>query len=351
MIAPNVKGETPMSTANPALSPPDPPPDEIERGIAAIERHLASVAPVASDPAPKPLPVDVGETGETRRVAEMRREVAEARLLVDLQADPAPLQVDTPRVRRLRIKVAEAARLHALSQDPGVLAWRDQRLRRITTAMSMTAAGIALGASSIGVQASVATALDLDKYSPGWWAAFAVEPALSLPLLAAVAVQAYSAIRGRVVDRKSPEGKRLFRTEALLLGLTLTLNCWPALWPALSGDLLPLLVHALGPVAAVTAVWVLPTLWAVLAVLPIPASTPTPTAPEYSRNALGTPHAAGGGVGRGVGALEAHRARLRRLIAAGELPAAPSATAIRRALGCGTETATRLRDELAGGAT
>lgn len=358
-------------TALPAPMP-DPTPGEVARGLAALEAYLAEAAPAPITPVAETVAEDSPEAadaseisdattettttetmGETRRVRAVLREVAEAERLLDLQANPAPLLVDTPRVRRRRIRAAEAARLYALDQDPAVLAYRDQRIRRISTVMAMTAAGIALTASSIGVQHSVARALELPENTAGWWAAFLVEPALSLPLLAAVAVQAYSAIRGRVVDRKSPEGKRLFRTEALLLGLTLLLNCWPALSGLLSGEVLPLLVHALGPVAAVTAVWTLPTLWAVLAALPMPPLTaPTPglTAPEYRANAAADTPVAGAGVGRAVGALDAHRARLRELIASGELPPTPGADRIRRALGCGMDTARQLRDELAGGA-
>lgn len=345
----------------PLLPPPsdDDVAREAEAGLVALEAYLAAHAPEAPVPAsagdragdedvddeadvdPRPVEPD----GETRRVRRLAAEVAEARHLISLQADDAPLYVETRRVRRYRRRAIEAARLHALAQDPAALAYRDARVRRAVTVMSMTAAVIALAASSIGVQASVATALGLEHGTPGWWAAYLVEPALSLPLLAAVGVQAYAAMRGRVVDRRSPEGRRMRRIEAILLTLTLVLNCWPALSGLLSGEVLPLLVHALGPVAACLAVWTLPTLWSLLAALPAPegaptvAPTPTPTPLPISANA-----------GGGDRLLAAHRARLRELIASGVLPQRPSATAIRRALGCGTEIAIRLREELRGGA-
>ena len=198
-------------------------PEEVRKALAELE-HYANAGVVDADLIDDegdelPFVIDLSE-GETRRVRELRAQVAEAHHLAALQADQTPLQIDTKKVRKRRQRVAEAARLHALDQDPSVLAYRDQRVRRAVTWMVFGAAGIALGASSIGVQSSVSTALGLKEHSLGWWAAFLVEPALSLPLLGAVAVQAYSAIRGKVVDRTSPEGKRLFRTEAILLALT-----------------------------------------------------------------------------------------------------------------------------------
>ncbi|GAA3158470.1 hypothetical protein GCM10010466_56520 [Planomonospora alba] len=332
---------------------PEPTPDDVARGLAALEAHLSAAAPTS--PVPAPVLPETGapaeEEGETRRVRELRARVAEAHRLVELQTDDAPLMVDTPKVRKRRARVAEAARLYALSQDPTALAWTDARVRRITTVMAMSAAVIALGVSSIGVQASVVKGLDLDKEADafGWWAAFGVEPILSLPLLAAVAVQAYAAMRGRPVDRKSPEGRKLLKAEALLLGLTLVLNCWPALqWSGF--DLLPLIVHSLGPLGAVTAIWLLPTLWAILGALPAPSPTGAPTGPTYRENTARPDPAEveSGGVGRALG-IAVRVGQVRRLIASGDLPANPSATQIQRALRCGMDSARAVRDALAEG--
>lgn len=334
-----------MSISPPTPATPDP--DDVARGLADLEHYVAAQAPAPALPAAVAAPA---QEGDTKRVRELRARVAEAHRLVELQDDDAPLLVDTAKVRKHRRKVAEAARLYELAQDPAVLAWRDQKVRRVTTVMVMSAAAVALAVSSIGVQASVAEGLTLGKGSAGWWAAFGVEPALSLPLLAAVGVQAYSAMRGRVVDRKSPEGRKLFRTEALLLGLTLVLNCWPAItWSGF--DLLPLIVHALGPVAAVTAIWVLPTLWAVLAALPAPGLTGALTGLTYRANALPLPLAesTSGKAGKGE-ELAPWVAQARCLIAAGQLPPHPSANRLQKVLRCGMDVARVVRDELAGGA-
>lgn len=320
-----------------ATTPPEPSPDDIERTLDDIEDYLA-------DQAPPPLPVLYG-LGETKRVQRLRDEVAEAHLLAELQEDDTPFQLDTDKVRKRRRRTWEAARLHQLAQDPAALAYRDAKVRKVTTLMTLAAAGVALSISSIGVQDSVRKALGLEKYSAGWWAAYGVEAVLSLPLLAAVGVQAYSAIRGRVVDRKSPEGRRLFRTELVLLGLTLALNCWPAF--TLPPDPLKLIVHSLGPVAAVLSVWVLPTIWKILSDLPTPWSgTPFGTPPvqgPYRENAsdrytLSTAP---------VQVLADH---IRDMIARGSLPPNPGVHKIRKALGVGVEKATEVQKLLTGGA-
>ncbi|MFD8534312.1 hypothetical protein ACFV0L_43580 [Streptosporangium canum] len=332
-----------MNTAIPA-----PEPDDVTRGLAELELYVATQTPALPVPAPA-AEVQVVEEGETKRVRDLRARVAEAHRLVALQEDNAPLLVDTAKVRKRRRRVAEAARLYALSQDPTAVAWTDARVRRTTTVMAMSAAVIALGVSSIGVQASVATGLNLDTGSIGWWAAFGVEPILSLPLLAAVTVQAYAAMRNRPVDRKSPQGRKLFKAEALLLGLTLVLNCWPAIkWSGF--DLLPLIVHSLGPLGAVTAIWLLPTLWAILGALPAPPLTDAPTGLTYRANAVpltvADPRSGKAGKASEIAPLVA---QARRLIAAGELPPHPSANRLQKVLRCGMDDARDVRDVLAKG--
>src|SRR5690606_35606 len=156
----------------------------------------------------------------------------------------------------------------------------------------------------------------------------------------------------------------MFRVEALLLALTLILNCWPAVVTpdgGLTFDPLAVIVHALGPLAAVTPVWVLPTLWAVLATLPTPEVPSTLTPPPAGGRpplpcggdapAAPAPQAPGRRCsGAGIDAL-AERAR--RMVRTGELPPRPSARRIRAALGVGMDTARAVRDRLAqdGGAS
>ncbi|MDF5759185.1 hypothetical protein [Spongiactinospora sp. TRM90649] len=324
-----------MTTALPPPEPPrEPTPAEVDQVLAAMEEDLA----VETEPAVPEV------SGETKRVLELRERVAEAHLLAELQEDETPFTLDTKRVGKLRRRTYEAARLYQLAQHPAALAYRDARVRRLTTGMTMAAAGIALAVSSIGVQASVDKALKLEEYSAGWWGAFGVEVILSLPLLAAVGVQAYSAMRGRVVDRKSPEGRKLFRVELALLGLTLTLNCWPAF--TVGFDPLTLIVHSLGPVAAVLAVWVLPTLWKILSDLPAPwlstAPGTTPVRPQYSGNAQDQYDVSTAP----VRVLADH---IRSLIDTGQMDPNPSVHKIRKALGVGSDKATEVQKLIAGG--
>ncbi|MER5622531.1 hypothetical protein ABT061_15950 [Streptosporangium sp. NPDC002544] len=329
-----------MKTASPPPGEPsEPTPQDITSGLAELER-LANV----TDPAPSPSTSLALVDGETKRVRQLRQEVAEAHLLAELQDDETPLLLDTAKVRKHRRRTWEAARLHQLTQDPGALAYRDAKVRRVTTTMTLAAAGIALAVSSIGVQASVVKALSLKSSDLGWWAAFGVEVVLSLPLLAAVGVQAYSAIRGRVVDRKSPEGRKLFRVELVLLGLTLTLNCWPAF--KMDFDLLDLIVHSLGPVAAVIAVWVLPTLWKILSDLPVPwRGTPPgtpPVPPRYRENAPDR-------YTLSTAPVQVMADHIRDMIAAGEVTPNPGLHKIRAALGVGVEKAREVQKLLVAG--
>ncbi|MET7339140.1 hypothetical protein [Nonomuraea sp. NPDC005650] len=345
-------------------APPAPPPAPlVDEPMAEVETTVTRVDPDGQDDElgdddqddadeivdAELVPSESGElevSGETARVQRLRLQVAEAHELARLQADEAPLMLESKKLRKRRMDVFEAARLHELSQDPVALAYRDAKVRRITTVMLMTAAAIGLAVSSIGVQASVTKAMHLPEHSVGWWAAFLVELGMSLPLLATVGVQAYSAMRGKVVDRKSEAGRKMFRAEALLLTLTLVLNCWPAFVVG-SFDLLTLIVHSLGPVGAVVSVWVLPALWSVLEVLPVPETgtgrTDGRTGLQYRANA-----------GRQYGApparqrvdIEALTDRARALIAAGKLSADPGIQKIGKALGCGTGTATKVKKAL-----
>jgi hypothetical protein len=318
------------------IAVPEPDPDDAAALLAEAEALLKQAAGETTP----------DRTGLTRRVRDMTRQVAESHHLDKLQADSTPLLVDDDRTWRKRRKVAQAGKRWQIDQNPDALLYRDQRIRRITSAMTMTAAAIALSISSIGVQDSVAKGMGMEHHSPQWWAAFGVEPAMSLPLLAVVGVQAYSAMRGHVIERTSEAGKRMFKTEMVLLGLTLLLNIWPALPGLRDGVVLPLVVHMLGPIAAVVAVWTLPTIWAVLGALTVPDGTATDL--QWDRaddswvradDSTGDPYPRGR-------SLDEHRAELRRLLAVGELAAGPTAEDIRRALGCRRQVAARLRDEI-----
>lgn len=323
-----------MSTPSAEAFEPD---DDLARGFAEIEGYLATQLPQEQ----KKTPVRPSERAPfSPKVHKLKNEVLEAHELVKWQADNAPSLVESEKVRNRRRKVKEAAALRKLDEDPDMIAWRDLRAQRRATMACMTGVVIALLISSAGVQDSVAKALKAPEHSVLWWFAFLTESAMSLPLLSVVATKAYAAMRGLVVDRKSAEGKAMFRTEVWLLAYTLTLQCWPVL----SGDFsfLKLVVHSLAPVVAVLSVWALPAISMVFAQLHNPVTAPPTqrategaTPPKYSGNTEPAP--------------ASHRARVRHLIAVDELPKQPSATQIQKATGCGTNIARQIRDELQDG--
>ncbi|MEV5557138.1 hypothetical protein AB0L44_26060 [Nonomuraea wenchangensis] len=299
---------------------PEPTPEEVARGLAELEQHVADQAPATPPRTPAVL------SGETKRVRRLRAEVAEAHLLTDLQDDDAPLLLDTAKVRKRRKAAQQAARLHALAQDPQMRAWQAARMRRLLVTAALVSLTLALAWSTAGVQKFAAEGAD--PWSPGWMFAWLVEPFLSLALLVVVGARAYLGTRGQPLTNRT-----LVRIEWLFLALTLGMNAWPYLpWGLPDGtgfSLSRLVLHILGPIVAVAVVTALPIILAAFSDLDHAASTPT--GPTYRANTT---------------APDALITRARHLIATGELPANAGADKIRRALGCGMDTARAVRDAL-----
>ncbi|WP_447006675.1 hypothetical protein ACRAKI_09440 [Saccharothrix isguenensis] len=320
---------------------PEPSDEDVQRAVAEVVKYVAGQAPAVSNPIPVVVPP------ATRRVRELRAEVDEAHALLELQADAAPLLLDTDRVRRSRKRAAEAARLHALAQDPAARAGQAARVRLVLTVVALVALVGALGWSTTGVHFTLTRGMV--ERTAAWWGAWAVEPVISAVLLVVVGARAFLATRGRVLRHR-----HLTAVEYGALAVTLTLNVWPYLpWvsvPWARFDAMQLLAHAIGPLVAVGAVMVLPVIWSAFADLdhglPVGPTAAT-TGPEYRDNAPDTTAAQHRATDDRV-ALLVDRAR--RLIATGRLPADPSATRLREALGCGTDTAREVRDALRGGA-
>lgn len=302
---------------------PEPTPEEIARGLADLERHVAASLP-PSRPAAVPQP-PAAPDGETTRVRKLRAEVAEAHLLADLQDDDAPLLLDTSKVRKRRKAAQQAARLHALAQDPEMRAWQAARMRRTLVTAALVSLTLALAWSTAGVQRFAADGAP--AWSPAWVFAWLVEPFMSLALLVVVGARAYLGTRGQPLNDRI-----LVRIEWLFLALTLGMNAWPYLpGVAATFSLSRLVLHVLGPIVAVAIVTALPIILAAFTRLDHGLSG-TPTGPTYRANVI---------------APEALVARARHLIATGQLPADAGAEKIRRALGgCGTDVARAVRDAL-----
>ncbi|GAT67820.1 conjugal transfer protein TraI [Planomonospora sphaerica] len=331
-----------MSITSPTPAPmPDP--DDVARGLADIERYAAAHARTPAPPAPAPRPALPAE-GETRRVRQLRAEVAEAHLLADLQDDDAPLMVDTPKVRKRRKAAQEAARLHALVQDPAMRAWQAARMRRLLVGVAMVVLALALAWSTAGVQHFAAEGAP--AWSPGWLFAWLVEPFMSLALLVVVGARAYMGTRGQPI-----ESRTLVRIEWLFLALTFGMNAWPHLpWSLPDGETFTVgavVLHIIGPLVAVAIVTALPIILAAFSRLDHAPLTESLTDPSYRANAA---HRTVSQEPSGVD-IDALAAHVRHLIAAGHLPPDPSANRIRQALRCGMDTARAVRDALADGRT
>ncbi|MGJ6968920.1 hypothetical protein ACSDR0_44175 [Streptosporangium sp. G11] len=314
---------------------PEPSPDDVARGLAEFERHLAEQVPTL----PEALPVESG--GETKRVQRLRAEVAEAHQLAALQGDDAPLLLDTAKVRKRRKQAREAARLHELGQDPAMRAWQAARMRRLLVAVAMVSLTLALAWSTAGVQAFAAE--DAPAWSPAWMFAWLVEPFMSMALLFVVGARAYLATRGQPIISRT-----LVRIEGLFLALTFGMNVWPYLpWSLPQGETFKVsgvVLHILGPTIAVAIVLALPIVLSAFAALDHSQGGGGLTGLTYSANAHDPVRAPGPDVARLID-------RARTLIAAGELPELPSAYRLQRALRCGMDDARVVRDALVKEAT
>lgn len=332
-----------MTAASASAFEPDPS-ENVAQGIAEMENFLATQVPASPAKTPQRGSEEF-DFQPTKRVLERRDEVLEARQLLQWQEDDAPHRVETNKVRKLKGKVKEAAALRKLDDDPDMVAWRDLKAQKLAIRACMAGVVIALLVSSAGVQHSVVDALNATEHGLVWWLAFLVEPAMSMPLLAVVGAKAYSAIRGRVIDRESHEAKTMLITEMALLVFTLVLNCWPALvWKNFSP--LELVVHSLGPVVAVLSVWVLPSVSRVFAQLHKPEPE-AKTQPETAGVTEGVTPQSYSENTKPIGGF--HRRRVRFLIDNDALPKQPSANQIQKATGCGMDVAREIRDELKGG--
>ncbi|MER5323712.1 hypothetical protein [Streptosporangium roseum] len=329
-----------------------PEPDDVSALISGAEALLAANVPVEQPAPPVATAPSAAVTGETRRVRQLRAEVAEAHLLADLQADDSPLLLDSPKVRKRRRAAYEAARLHELAQDPMMKAWQASRMRKLLVAVSMVSLTLALAWSTAGVQVFASEGAPV--WSPSWVFAWLVEPFMSMALLVVVGARAYMASHGQPIASKT-----LTRIEYLFLGLTLGMNAWRHL-PGVAADfsLSALVLHILGPVVAVAIVTALPIILAAFTVLDHGRSTggessdyTPPTTRRLSPSTSADQQSDRGSETRTTTpprgrSLADHRTDLTLLIANGVLPAKPSAETIRKALGCSRDAAKTLRDEL-----
>lgn len=364
--------------------------DEVARGLAEIEGHLAAAAADRAAVATAEHPEDdepehdghelvdgVWVDPETPRVRELRSRVAEGRRVQALEAELR--DQDTDKVRARRNEAAEAAQLHKLNQDPATRALSARRMVGLVTTAALVALVLAQGWSTANVHTFAAAGKE--PWSAGWVTGWFIEPFISIALLTVVVARAYLYVRGHIL---APESVRLLdRVEWLLLALTLGMAVYPTLpapiGPAQTFKVPDLVLHALSPIVAVVVVRTLPVLQAEFARLDI-GTTPVPTAltqavPPTARpvTPTGTPTAPTGDptaptgsptapVNRGNGgAAVTPTARVTDHVAAliaeavalvrrKKLREDAGVETIRKALKCGTSQAQQVRDALRSGA-
>lgn len=231
----------------------------------AANRANASTTPASPPPATAGAAVK-----ESWRVRRMRRQLATKKAFGELSNDPTWTEADSPRVIREKEAAAEASKLHKLGRNPQRQALSAARWRKALTVAVAIGLVCALGWSTANVQSTVAAGAEM--WGARWLLAYLVEPFISLFLLTMFAFQAFMATKDvQIADR------RIKRSEAVFLSITLSLNVWPHLtamgdsvwfhlfgnhvFAKVSSELLDAGVSAIGPVAAVMAIQTVPVIW------------------------------------------------------------------------------------------
>ncbi len=100
----------------------------------------------------------------------------------------------TDHVQRLRVAARDAAEIRSLANRPDVLALRIERIERRVDTLLWTGIGLGLLFTMVNVQRFAAA--DAAVYSPVWWAAWLLDPMVSLVLLAVVHAEQVTARAG-----------------------------------------------------------------------------------------------------------------------------------------------------------
>lgn len=145
-------------------------------------------------------------------------------------------------VERLAAQAAEAAQLRALQTDPDVVALRVERVRRAVSILVWIGMGLGMAFTATQVQAFAAA--DSDPYSVRWWAAWVLDPMVSLILLAVLWAEQETS-RYRV-----PTGPWTRRLKWVALAAVYAMNTWAA-WAAL--DPAQIVLHSVPPLVVLLA--------------------------------------------------------------------------------------------------
>ena len=122
------------------------------------------------------------------------------------------------RVERLAEHAAEAAAVRALTTDPDVIALRVEKIRAQVDGLLWT--GIALGLAFTMVNVQTFAASGAARFTAAWWAAWLLDPMVSLVLLAVLRAEQVTA-RYQV-----PLTTAARRTKWLTFAATYVMNTW-----------------------------------------------------------------------------------------------------------------------------
>lgn len=150
------------------------------------------------------------------------------------------------KVERRHLEVAEAAQLRAYETNPDVVAWRVERTHRLVEGIVYAAVLAGLAFTMVNVQQFAAgntTSADL-----AWWAAWLLDPIVSLVLIAIL-------IAGRSLTKAGVGLGNWSRfAQWSLLAATYTMNTWQS-WA--KGNLDQIVLHSVPPLVVFMSVEVL----------------------------------------------------------------------------------------------
>lgn len=190
-----------------------------------------------------------GRAHHRNRIADIAEKALAARRARRARARDTREQADLNRLYRVAIRSGTRARIRAdIQRSAEMRALRVGKVRGVALIAGLPILAAFAAWSTAGAQAGAVRLLNLAKESPGWWAAWAVEPALIAIVALIITGRAILKSSGGQTDRRAT----LIEWAALLTSLGLNIfGGWDDGW----GGIKTVLPHAIGPTfCALTAV-------------------------------------------------------------------------------------------------
>lgn len=332
--------------------PDDMPDGEVERGITAIEQHLAAQSAPADGYTDRvrELEATAAEAARIRelptaKVLERQQELAEAEWLerLDTIEHVRKLTAAGERERAdLDAEAGSAADKRRMAANPNVRALLLAKRRRRWSSIAWTVLGLAMSFTAVNVQKFAAAGAGVSD--PQWWVAWGVDPLLSALVVGLLLAKGDLSVLGVKTRKEHERGLARFAVYAVEMGAllaALVMNVSPELQDEKPSWQL-IVLHIVVPLAGMAAALVLPIIQERYS-RAIDALYDDQDAPPY-RGATGATYSSNAApVGR---VTDQQLARVQELIATSKLTRDASANAIREALRCGMDTAREIRDIL-----